>query len=147
MIADPDEIRRIHGEIEREQGRNAYAAARDDWKGEMPEGHGTRGRTPGCDCPECDISSWFRVRFPDKGAGATRTHAYVQGYSSTHARQVAAEHERFNMYDTEKGDVTPVKGADTAAIREKLLLMANPNVALTADGDLITRSAVREGER
>lgn len=147
MIADPDEFRRIQAEIEREQGRQAYAAARDDWKGDMPEGHGTRGRTPGCDCPECDISVWFRVRFPDKGAGATRAHGYVQGNSATHARQVAAEHERFNMYDTEKGDVIPVKGADTAEIREKLLLPANPNDALTADGELIRRSDVREGDR
>jgi len=84
--------------------------------------------------------SWFRVRFPDVGAGATSIHSYVQGKSPEDAREVASQHEDFQMYDTTSGEVN--KAGDTLDDIALGLCRGGPNKAVAQSGETIQQSDV-----
>lgn len=83
---------------------------------------------------------WWLVKFPDKGAGATRCYAYVQGDSEENVREICSRHPHFNAYDTSKGTVNHV--GNSFGDIENGLLRGGPNAMIGQDGDVQRRSDV-----
>lgn len=83
--------------------------------------------------------AWYRVRFPDAGAGATRIHAFIQADSEEAARAIAGEHEVFAGYDTEGGTVERV-GSLWSDIEHAVVRAGGPNMVLGQDGTVTRRS-------
>lgn len=82
--------------------------------------------------------AWYNVSFPDKGAGATRCHAFLQADSEESARSIASEHDHFNMYDTSKGTVERV-GPLWSDVETQLVMAGGPNVAIGQGGEKTTK--------
>lgn len=80
--------------------------------------------------------TWFRVCFPDLGAGRTKKVAWVEGDDEADVRQRAADSDEFGMYDTSSGTV--VKKGDFDP-HDLVSGVTTPNDAVTADGDVIRR--------
>ncbi|UTF56020.1 hypothetical protein [Natronosalvus rutilus] len=85
--------------------------------------------------------TWYSACFPDKGAGATRMRVYVEGSDEATARETAGACDRFNVYDTTAGTLTPTE-KDREQIEASLPKLGGPNEAITADGEVLLRSTV-----
>lgn len=83
---------------------------------------------------------YFKVRFPDVGAGATRLHSYVDGDSEIAVRELAADHPHFRGWDTSKGTVIQTNLASRKSLENRLMDVTNPNVAVLEDGTVLCRS-------
>lgn len=79
--------------------------------------------------------AWYRARFPDRGAGNTKAHAYIQADSEEAARNLAADHEHFDMYDTSKGTVERL-GPSWSEIENGFKRAGGPNVLIDQLGNL-----------
>jgi len=86
---------------------------------------------------------WFRVKFPDKGAGSTHIHAYVQGDSEEMVREMARRHDHFSAYNADKGKVNRSDIQKWNELRTAIIRAGGPNSAIGQDGDVIRRSDVR----
>lgn len=83
--------------------------------------------------------AWYRAVFPDKGAGNTRTHLFVQADTGEAVRAIVSEKEEFSMYDTSKGKVNRV-GPLWKDIKNSFMMAGGANVLIDQLGNLKDRS-------
>lgn len=86
-----------------------------------------------------EANAFFRVRFPDNGAGSTHYQGYIEGTAEEDVRRRAADHPRLNVYDASKGSVvrTGITPDSMEDLREKVSKIANPNDVIRADGTVL----------
>jgi len=83
---------------------------------------------------------YFRVRFPDVGAGRTRLHCYVEGDSKAAVRKLADAHPHFRSWDASKGTVKQTNLANRKSLKNRLMDVMKPNAAVLQDGTVLQRS-------
>jgi hypothetical protein len=86
---------------------------------------------------------YYRVRFPDVGAGATRLACFVEGESEAAVRELAADHPHFRGWDASKGSVRETNLANRKSLENRILDVTNPNAAVLEDGTVLRRSLDR----
>jgi len=87
---------------------------------------------------------YYRVRFPDVGAGATRLTCFVEGESEAAVRELAADHPHFRGWDASKGSVRETNLANRKSLDNRIMDVTNPNAAVLEDGTVLRRSLERD---
>jgi hypothetical protein len=82
-------------------------------------------------------TAFFRVRFPDKGAGVTGYTGYVEGVDEDDVRERAADAGHLIVFDATKGKVRRTDMDDRDALLDALKKPGNPNEAFTTDGTVL----------
>lgn len=88
---------------------------------------------------------YYRVKFPDPGAARTRTHCFVEGRNKDDVRQLAAEHEHFDNWNTDGGTVSPTEIRGRKELEQRVMNVTDPNTAVLADGTLMRRDLENGG--
>ena len=87
---------------------------------------------------------YYRVRFPDVGAGTTRLACFIEGESEAAVRELAAAHPHFRGWDASKGSVRKTNLANRKSLENQIMDVTNPNAAVVEDGTVLRRSLERD---
>lgn len=88
---------------------------------------------------------YYRVKFPDPGAGRNRLHCFVEGKNEASVRALAAEHDHFDNWNTGGGTVTPTDIRGRKELEQRVMNVTDPNAAVLADGTVMRRDLENGG--